>query len=94
MVRIKQIVFYTEDFDKQANCYCKAFDLTQKNENASGAIYPSERDINLTLLKRRGIVKTGLHPFVFDVESFARIRYNTNHPDRNPFDISENGWEV
>jgi catechol 2,3-dioxygenase-like lactoylglutathione lyase family enzyme len=74
MARIRHIVLYTEDLDKEAMFYCKELDLTQKKETASGAIYLSEGYTHLAPLKRRGTVKPGLRPSGFEVEGLKRVQ--------------------
>ena len=54
MARIKHIAIYTQEPDKEADFYCRAFDLKQVKKSPSGAIYLSDGYINVALLKPRG----------------------------------------
>jgi catechol 2,3-dioxygenase-like lactoylglutathione lyase family enzyme len=83
MARIKHIAIYTQDPGKEADFYCRAFDLKQVNQSPSGAIYLSDGYINVALLKPRGAVKPGLHHFGFEVENVkqAQERLRRIKPD-------------
>ena len=75
MARIRHIAIYTENPDREADFYCRAFDLKQVKKSPSGAIYLSDSYINLALLNVRGSVKPGLHHFGFEVEDLDQAQH-------------------
>jgi catechol 2,3-dioxygenase-like lactoylglutathione lyase family enzyme len=70
MAKIRHIAFYSEEPEKAAEFYTRAFDLKRVRTSPSGSVFLSDGYINLALLKSKaGEPKSGIHHFGFQVES-------------------------
>jgi len=52
MARIRHVAFYTEDPERAANFYCRAFDLKRLRQSENGSIWLTDGYINMALIKR------------------------------------------
>lgn len=72
MARIRHIAIYSDDPEREANFYVRAFDLKEVRRSPSGSVFLSDGYINIALLKSKGNAGTrGLHHFGFQVDSVA-----------------------
>lgn len=73
MARIRHIALYSDDPEKEASFYRRAFDLKEVRRSPSGSVFLSDGYINLArlaLLKSKGDSEAkGLHHFGFQAES-------------------------
>ena len=66
MAKIRHIAFYTDDPEKEADFYVRAFELKRVRTSPTGSVFLSDGYINLALLKAKGDgTKNGIHHFVF-----------------------------
>jgi catechol 2,3-dioxygenase-like lactoylglutathione lyase family enzyme len=70
MAKIRHIALYSEEPEKEAEFYTRAFDLKRVRKSPAGSVFLSDGYINLALLKSKvGGPKSGIHHFGFEVES-------------------------
>jgi catechol 2,3-dioxygenase-like lactoylglutathione lyase family enzyme len=67
MARIRHVAFYTEDPEREANFYCRAFGLKRLRQSENGSIWISDGYINVALIKRSK--STGINHIGFLVEN-------------------------
>ena len=67
MARIRHVAFYTEDPERAADFYCRAFDLKRLRQSENGSIWISDGYINVALIKRSK--STGIDHIGFLVEN-------------------------
>jgi catechol-2,3-dioxygenase len=80
MARIRHVSFFTEDPEREASFYCRAFDLKRIREAENG-IWLSDGYINIALIKRpksTGIDHIG---FLVDDLEAAKARLREIAPD-------------
>jgi len=68
MAQIKHIAIYSNDPERAANFYCRAFDLKVARKGRGGSVIITDGYVCISLLKARDSLK-GLHHFGFLVES-------------------------
>jgi len=66
MGRIRHVAFYTDDPERAADFYCRAFDLKRLRQSENGSIWISDGYINVALIKRP--TSTGIDHIGFLVE--------------------------
>jgi catechol 2,3-dioxygenase-like lactoylglutathione lyase family enzyme len=70
MARIRHIAIYSDNPEKEASFYVRAFELKEVRRSPSGSVFLSDGYINLALLKSKGDAEVkGLHHFGFQVEN-------------------------
>src|SRR5215470_4807244 len=69
MAKIRHIAFYSDDPEKEADFYVKAFELKRVRTSPTGSVFLSDGYINLALLKARHDGTKNGHHFGFQVES-------------------------
>jgi catechol 2,3-dioxygenase-like lactoylglutathione lyase family enzyme len=70
MAKIRHIAFYTDDPEKEADFYVRAFELKRVRTSPTGSVFLSDGYINVALLKAKGDgTKNGIHHFGFQVDS-------------------------
>jgi catechol 2,3-dioxygenase-like lactoylglutathione lyase family enzyme len=72
MARIRHIALYSENPEREAGFYVRAFDLKEVRRSPSGSVFLSDGYINIALLKSKGgSDPKGRHHFGFQVEDVA-----------------------
>ncbi len=72
MARIRHIALYSDDPEKEASFYRRAFGLKEVRRSESGSVFLSDGYINVALLKTKDdSTPKGLYHFGFEVESVA-----------------------
>jgi catechol 2,3-dioxygenase-like lactoylglutathione lyase family enzyme len=75
MAKIRHIAFYTDEPEKEADFYVRAFELKRVRTSPTGSVFLSDGYINLALLKAKGDgTKNGIHHFGFQVDSRIQSR--------------------
>ena len=74
MARIRHIALYSDNPEKEATFYVRAFDLKEIRRSPSGSVFLSDGYINLALLKSKEAGAKGLHHFGFQVENLESVQ--------------------
>jgi catechol 2,3-dioxygenase-like lactoylglutathione lyase family enzyme len=70
MARIRHIALYSDNPEREASFYIRAFDLKEVRKSPTGSVFLSDGYINVALLKAKGeAAGNGLHHFGFQVEN-------------------------
>ena len=70
MARIRHIALYSDNPEREASFYIRAFDLKEVRRSPTGSVFLSDGYINVALLKAKGeAAAKGLHHFGFQVEN-------------------------
>jgi catechol 2,3-dioxygenase-like lactoylglutathione lyase family enzyme len=81
MARIRHVAFFTEDPEKEASFYCRAFDLKRLRQSENGSVWLSDGYINIALIKRAKSTGIDHIGFLVDDLDAAQKRLHEIAPD-------------